>query len=269
MHPEAPGQGIAQCVCDQPWPQVGAADADADDVGDVGGCQPVYQLRHARARDRRGGMRLTCNLRAGMVAAQGGVQCGAPFGNVDRFAVEQPLQRESDYALPGQVDQGLQRLPVIGLAREIEVQRAVRHGELAGARRVGLDQLRQRKGLQASRVGAKRSEVVVHATAALVRCGSEGWLLLPGLTTELAAHRMPARSESSSRLSLSCSSQDVCGMPIERRGAVPARPPGAARAYHSRLSIKRVRPRRAATSATLCPSSQSSGSHRSGRRTTA
>ena len=57
MHAEAAGRRASECIHCQARAEVGSADADADDVGDIGRCQCIDQRAHLAARLQRLRMR--------------------------------------------------------------------------------------------------------------------------------------------------------------------------------------------------------------------
>ena len=158
MHAEAARQRPAQRVGHQPRPEVGTADADADDVGDLARLQRRDQPAHAFARLHGDPVRLARRRRRRQVAAQRGVQRGAPLGDVDLLAVEQAPERAGEVALPPQTEQRRPGRVVVALAGEVRVQRPDLQGVAGHPSRFALQQPGDAGALQALRVGLERVE---------------------------------------------------------------------------------------------------------------
>ncbi len=175
MDAEACPGDRTQRVGDQARAQVGAADADTDDVGDVAAFQRGDQLAHLRAHLRGGGVGLAGDRRTAEITTQRGVQGGTGFGHIDRFAPEQALEATGDVALGGQLQQGVQRGAVILLPRKVGVQRTDPQPQRLCAAGFGGDQCGDACAAQALGMGVKRVESVVLCHAAWVGMLSLVW----------------------------------------------------------------------------------------------
>ena len=157
MQPEArirQGQGIDH----QPWAEVGTADADADDIGDIAGIQFSDQFAHPRLRGHGLRARPACDRRSRIVAAQCRMQHGTAFGGIDGLAVELASHRRRQIGLPGDGEQGVQGFAVVALAGEARVQRAEPQREIARAGRIGFHQAGDRAAGQALRMRVEAGE---------------------------------------------------------------------------------------------------------------
>ena len=162
MHPEASRQRIAQRIGHQPRPQVGTADADAHDVGDVAGLELCDQVRHPPPHLQRAFVRLARDGGVGMPPAQRGMQCGTVFGDVDLLTVEQAAESGGQVRLPRMLHEGLPRGRVVGLAREVEVKGSAAHGVRGHALGLARQQIAQGGATQARGVGLQRVETLAH-----------------------------------------------------------------------------------------------------------
>ena len=156
MQAEAPRAELAQGVDRQARPEVAAADADIDHVGDVGRFQRGDQRRHARARLPRLRLRRTRRFATPEIRAQGRVQGGAMLRTIDRLAFEQRAQRRRHARFVRHADQGGMRRPVVTLPGEIAVKRADANGKIARPGIVGADQVGEAAFAQARRMRAER-----------------------------------------------------------------------------------------------------------------
>jgi hypothetical protein len=155
--------------------QVGTADADADDIGDIGGGQRLDHRAHPRARAQRIGVRGARRGRLGHFAAQCRVQRGAAFGHIDRLAIHQALHRTDEVGVAREREQRLPGLAVVRLPGETGVQRPDAQREIRDPRRVVQVDLRKRSALQAPRLLGEQRQI--DPGAAHAACLGIDWLV--------------------------------------------------------------------------------------------
>ncbi len=153
VHPRALAAVRRQCVGDHRWPEIGAADADVDDVADA-----IAAGAGPRARTDRGAERV--DVRPGRVdlghhvastddqrlrsrPAQRDVQHGALFGLVDRRAGEHPVALRLDTRGRGQLDQQTHGLFGDALLGAVHQQIVDAVGELVEPARIVREQRAQ------------------------------------------------------------------------------------------------------------------------------
>ena len=216
---------IVQRIGDEPRAKIGTADAHAHHIGDAGSHQRIHHRRHLRARSARLRRGVADVGDIGQIAAQRGVQRGAAFGGVDEMTVEQPAHCRREVGRFGDGEQRIQRRTIVMLPREIRVERTDAQRECVRALRVFGDQSGDRHLPQS--LGMRRQRF----KHGVVRVGHVG---LAGAVSELP---QSCQIGAASPLQTKSTSQCV----------------GCQESSNSRLSIKRVRPSRAAISATRGP----------------
>jgi hypothetical protein len=93
MHAETARQWIAQRIGHEARPEIGTADADADDVGNVARFELCDQCRHTLADIERRGVGLACDDGVRVLSAKRGMQRRTSFGDIDFLAIEQAAER--------------------------------------------------------------------------------------------------------------------------------------------------------------------------------
>ncbi|GIX37577.1 MAG: hypothetical protein KatS3mg127_0816 [Silanimonas sp.] len=133
---------IAQGVHRQPRTEIGAADADVDDIGDLAGPQGLGQRPHpgAGGRGLGGGLRGYRRLEDG---AQGTVQGRAALRAVDLLAMEKRPDGLAHATGTGHGEQCLQSLVIDVLAGEAGIEAVHPQGHARGPARIGRQQLLQ------------------------------------------------------------------------------------------------------------------------------
>ena len=96
MHAESAVGVLGQGVEQQPRSEVGAADADAEDVGDAARAQPGRGFRHPGQRRHGVGMRRARRRRSRQTAAQRRMQGRTVLAGVDVRAIEQRARLRFD-----------------------------------------------------------------------------------------------------------------------------------------------------------------------------
>jgi hypothetical protein len=157
---------MRQRLAGQTRAEVGAADADADDIGDplqpevlrafthgVGQCAGTRQRRRDGLGDRR--TRSSGDRRR----AQRRVQNRALLRAVDRLATEHGVAVRADARLFGVIEQGLPRRCIDRLPRNVEQQRTQATTEALRPVAVAPEQFAQTGSRQARGVDGKRREI--------------------------------------------------------------------------------------------------------------
>ena len=96
------------------------------------------------------------------------MQRSAAFGDIELLTIEQASECGTEVAGLGQCQQRGERLPVLGLAREIEIQRALAQRKINGPARIAGNQRGKLRTLQARGAGFQHLEPGHSAHAACV-----------------------------------------------------------------------------------------------------
>ena len=179
MHGEVRQLPGAQRPGRHPRPEVGAADADIDDVGDAfaGKAAPLAAV-HAFAEVLHA-LEHGANLgRLLLVGAQGHVADGALLGMVDRLAGQHLPFPAVDVGGSGEVVQQGQCFDVDALLGEVEQQAVLAQRKALEAVRVGGEQLAQMQRANGLGVYGKRppGRSIDEAHSQTIRPVSSGWI---------------------------------------------------------------------------------------------
>ena len=155
MHAEAAVVEVAQRLHGQPRAEVGAADADVDDVGDLAGAQRRDQRTHALERRRNLRTRGLDHRTATERRAQRGMQGGPAFRWIDDGAVEHRAHALGNLGRPRHRRQVRPGRAVHALAGEVGVYGPDPQRQLGGASRVFLDEAGERSIHQPRRMFAQ------------------------------------------------------------------------------------------------------------------
>ncbi|MGY4516003.1 hypothetical protein ACVWWW_001571 [Lysobacter sp. HA18] len=151
--------------------EVGAADTDADDVGDARRDDRIDHSAHGNSCFACHRIRSTGSFGIDKITAQRGMQRRTTLGDVDLLAVEQRANAALEIQRFAEAEQGIERYTVVALAGEAGVDRTDPQREIACPIGIVGDEVAERCLAYARRLGAQRAEAVGDGHALRGLCG--------------------------------------------------------------------------------------------------